>query len=257
MSNTFTFETIPAAQVTETMLDQAAALFSSAYGIWSPEAEKNMGKYCKPGKRVKMSVERLREQSLAPGTNSVLVRSIDGDKLAGYAFATRWMYEGRQICWVTQLCVSHEYRGRKLATQILIRLREGQNDRGFGILSSHPAAILGALRAWGRGIEDVNMEIAKEHAAGIMAASPVKYVRDAKLKGSLFGSGDDGTVCCADTSFWVDHAEPFAALAEIKKRATWPFGDLPEGCEFLVLVKGAEVNTEGERVRRKENTSDF
>lgn len=82
--------------------------------------------------------------------------------------------------------------------------------------------------------------MAKEHGAGIMAASPVKYVRDAKLKGSIFGI-DDGTVCCADTNFWVDHAEPLAILAEVKNKVTWPFGELPEGCEFLVLVKGADA----------------
>lgn len=64
-----------------------------------------------------MSVERLREQSLAPCTNSVLVRGMAGDELAGYALATRWIYEKRQICWVTQLCVVPKYRGKKLATQ--------------------------------------------------------------------------------------------------------------------------------------------
>jgi ribosomal protein S18 acetylase RimI-like enzyme len=65
-----------------------------------------------------MSVDRLREQSLAPGTDSMLVRGMAGTQLAGYAFATRWVYEGRQICWATQLCVDPEYRGQKLATQV-------------------------------------------------------------------------------------------------------------------------------------------
>ncbi|KAF1931018.1 uncharacterized protein M421DRAFT_99565 [Didymella exigua CBS 183.55] len=211
MSSSFTFETIPAAQVTGTMLEQAAALFSDAYGVWGPDAADKMGKFCKPvtSTHVKMSVERLREQSLAPDTNSVLVRAMTGDKLAGYAF----------ICWVTQLCVSYEYRRQKLATRIMLRLREGEHDRGFGFLSSHPA----------------------EHAAGIMAASPVEYVRNAQLKRSVFGI-DNGSVCCANTDFLVDHAEPLAALAEVKKKVHWPFGELPEGCEFLVLIKGAGVS---------------
>jgi hypothetical protein len=145
MTTTFTLDTIPAAQVTETMLEQAAALFSSAYGIWGPYAEQKMGKYCKPGifktilsstsillitlffflqgKRIKMSIERLRSQCLAPGTNSVLVRSMaGGDKLAGYVFATHWMHEARQICWVTQLCVGVKFRRQKLATQVCTNL---------------------------------------------------------------------------------------------------------------------------------------
>lgn len=97
----------------------------------------------------------------------------------------------------------------------------------------------------------------RDHAAGIMSASPVNYVKSAALKGSLFGKGDEA-VCCADTAFWVDHTEPLEALAAVQARGVeWPFGDLPEGCEFLVLVKAAEVDREGKRIRRKQNTSDF
>ncbi|KAF5845165.1 hypothetical protein GGP41_001354 [Bipolaris sorokiniana] len=123
-----------------------------------------------------------------------------GDELAGYAFATRWMYEVRGICWVTQLCVRVEYRRKGLATELLSRLCEDE-DYAFGILSSHLAAIMAGLRAWGKGIESVDMNLVKECGAGIMAASPVQYVREAKLRGSLFGSVDDGTVCCAGTDF--------------------------------------------------------
>ena len=67
---------------------------------------------------MKMSVERLREQSLSPGTDSELVRCLAEGQLTGYAFATRWDYKGRKICWVTQLCVSPEHRGKKLATKV-------------------------------------------------------------------------------------------------------------------------------------------
>lgn len=258
MSTAFTLDTIPADQATDTILGQAATLFSSAYGVWSPEAEHKIGKYCKQGtliylqhlrsstlipyagQHIRISVERLRRHYLAPGTNSVLVRGMVGDKLAGHASATRWMHKGRQICWITQLCVSPEYRRRGLATQILRRLREAENDWCFGILSSSPAAIMAALRAYCRGIEEVSFDVVREHGADIMAASPVKYVREAKLKGSVFGI-EDGTVCCADTNFWVDHTEPLDILAEVKKKVIWPFGELPEGCEFLALFKGAET----------------
>ena len=104
-------------------------------------------------------------------------------------------------------------------------------------LSSHPAAICAALRAFGRGIEGVDLDIVKE-ARGILDASPVQYVKNARMKGSLFQKGSsDGSVCCAGTSFCVDQAEPLAALAAIKERGIeWPFGDLPEDCEFLTLI---------------------
>ncbi|EUC41318.1 hypothetical protein COCMIDRAFT_106489 [Bipolaris oryzae ATCC 44560] len=234
----FTLETIPAPNITSSILFQCATLFSSAYGIWGSHAAQKVAKHCKHGNRIRLSVERLRAQSLVPAADSVLVRAMHGDELAGYTFATRWMYEGRRICWVTQLCVGSQWRRRGLATELLRRLRE-DGDYAFGILSSHPAAIMAGLRAWGRGIENVDVDLVKEHGAGIMAASPVQYVRDAKLRGSFFGSGDDDSaVCCADTDFWVDHAEPLATLAEVKRRFTWPFGQLPEGCEFLALIQG-------------------
>lgn len=122
-------------------------------------------------------------------------------------------------------------------------MKDGQRDWAYGILSSHPAAVLAALRAFGRGVEDVDLDVVREHARGIMSAAPIEYVKTAKLKGTLFETGDseDGRVCCADTSFWVDHAEPLAVLAAVKEKGVeWPFGALPEGCEFLVIV-GAEA----------------
>ncbi|KAK6196570.1 Osmotic growth protein [Pestalotiopsis sp. IQ-011] len=219
MSLNFTFKRVPAPQVTDAMLADTAALFSSAYGVWGPLAAQKTGRFTKAGSRVKMSAQRLCEQSLSPGTDSELILGLTDDKIAGYA---------------------PEHRGKKLATQILRRLREGHDDGGFGILSSHPAAILAALRAWGRGIEDVDLSMTREHAKAVMAASPVNYVKHAKPMGSLFreGEDEDGAVCCADTAFWVDHAEPLAVLAAVKERrdVQWPFGELPEGCEYLVLV---------------------
>lgn len=142
------------------------------------------------------------------------------------------------MCWITQLCVSSGYRNQGHAKYLLENLREGENDCGFGILSSHPYAILAALRVYGRGPHEVDLQMTKEHAAAIMQSSPVPYVKEAKLHGSLFGCVEDGSVSCADTAFWVDHEEPLAALASVRaKGVKWPFGDLPDGHEFLIIVK--------------------
>lgn len=67
-----------------------------------------------------MNKDRLRAQSLALGTDSVLVRAMVEGHLAGYAFATRWVYQGRKICWITQLCVGRDFRGQKLATKVCL-----------------------------------------------------------------------------------------------------------------------------------------
>lgn len=71
-----------------------------------------------------------------------------------------------------------------------------------------------------------------------MASCPVGYVKNAKLRGSLWGPGDDGTVCCANTEFWVNHTEPLEALRIWRESGVvWPFGNLPSGCEFLMITK--------------------
>lgn len=45
----------------------------------------------------------------------------------------------------------------------------------------------------------------KGHAEEIMKASPIRYVKEAKLRGSLFNSEDaSGLVSSVDTSFWIE-----------------------------------------------------
>ena len=67
--------------------------------------------------------------------------------------------------------------------------------------------------------------------------SPIRYVRTAKLHGSLFDHRDgSGLVSSADTKFWIDHSEPLEALTAIRKVQYWPLGDLHDGHEFLLIV---------------------
>ena len=49
MSSNFTFKRVPASEVTDAMLADTAALFSSTYGVWGPLASQKMGKFAKPG----------------------------------------------------------------------------------------------------------------------------------------------------------------------------------------------------------------
>ena len=232
--------------ITEEMIAAAASIFSENYGVWSN------------GKRVKMGASRLKAM-LLPTSNAAehfYVRALTGDKLAGNVFACRWKHEGRQICWITQLVVDKDFRGKGIATKLLQKLQEGHaEDRGFGLLSSHPAAVRAALRAFGRGLENVDLDMTKNWAGAIMASCPVDYVKTAKLHGSLFQDGVvDGSVSTAFTNFYVDHGEPLEALAKVREaNIAWPFGDLPDGHEFLVLVK---VKSASER-REGQISSEF
>ena len=69
-----------------------------------------------------------------------------------------------------------------------------------------------------------------------MKASPVQYVQNAVLKGTIFDKQDStGLVSGVDSGFYVDHAEPLEALDYIRQEY-WPLGDLPDGHEFLLLL---------------------
>ncbi|KAK3324074.1 hypothetical protein B0T19DRAFT_427680 [Cercophora scortea] len=232
--------------ITDDMLAEAARLFSGNYGIWgtpppSPNHQSGM-----PGARVKMSGSRLRNQCVPAGADCSYVSvTVDGT-LVGYAFACRWGYQGRQVCWVTQLVVHREYRERRLATRLLEKLRD-PDDEIFGIMSSHPAACIALSKACADfDFQHIPLDFAREHAAAVMASSPITYVKDAKLRGRLFSaetsSGNakaDDLVAGVDSNFFVDHDEPLAALAWLKERALWPLGELPDGHEFLFVFESS------------------
>ncbi|KAK3312499.1 hypothetical protein B0H66DRAFT_570764 [Apodospora peruviana] len=138
------FEEFAAEAITDEMLVEAAGLFSYlSLVIFRPPSLTN----AELGDHVKMSMSRLRALYLPAGARCSYVRvHVDG-VLAGNAFACRWDYQDRQVCWITQLVVHHSYRGRRLATRLLEKARD-VNDEIFGIMSSHPAACIAACKAF-------------------------------------------------------------------------------------------------------------
>lgn len=59
-------------------------------------------------------------------------------------------------------------------------------------------------------VDGIDIDFIRVNAEGVIQASPIPYIRDAKLCGLLFGGFDASTelVCGADTNFFVDHKEP-------------------------------------------------
>ena len=87
-------------------------------------------------------------------------------------------------------------------------------------------------------LKPVDLNYIREHAGSIMAVSPVAYVKDARLRGSLFEHGNvSGLVSSVDSGFFVDHQEPLEALAWVQEAMDWPFGELHDGHEFIVLIE--------------------
>ncbi|KAJ5551758.1 hypothetical protein N7535_000299 [Penicillium sp. DV-2018c] len=231
------YESIAAENVTDDMLLKAAQLFNENYGRWGETS----GMSEKP---VKLSAKRLREEYLPTSTTSSTNQSsgsfytrviIDG-KLVGNAFACRWNCKGKTVCWITQLVVDKYHRHKGLATGLLLTLREYHDDI-YGIMSSHPAACLAAAKAFGRSIEKIDLGFIGKNANETMSTSPVPYIRDAELCGTVFIADDTtGMVSGVNTKFFVDHEEPLKVLRVVEKEWDWPLGQLAEGHEYLLVL---------------------
>tara|TARA_R110002033_G_scaffold90677_1_gene140536 strand:+ start:232 stop:762 length:531 start_codon:yes stop_codon:yes gene_type:complete len=170
------------------------------------------------GTRVKISPKLLWKKILPEGAENTYITTTRGTELLGIIFATRWMYKREITVWVTQLCVHREHRNEGIVKSLLASLKTG-NDYAVGILSSHPFSISAVARAFGKGVEDIDLGVMKLEAKDVMATCPVTYVRDAKLRGALLeDQPSDGTISCADTQFWVDHGEPDEALSVMKDK---------------------------------------
>ena len=204
---------------------------------------------------MKLSKNRLRAQHLPDNATCSYVRVTVEDRLAGNAFACRWIYKDRTVCWVTQLVVHSDFRERGLAAGLLNQLRQ-DDDAIYGLMSSHPAACLAAAKAFGSkghttlpccdfntdiligGINTVALGFIRGNAEAVMEVSPISYVKDAELRGSLFDPEDtSGVISSVYTQFFVDHTEPLEALAWVREGLDWPLGELLDGCEFLLMIE--------------------
>ncbi|KAF9252606.1 hypothetical protein DTO027I6_3049 [Penicillium roqueforti] len=191
------YETIPAENVTDDILIKATQLFNENYGTWG-EFSSN------PGKPVKLNVRRLREQYLPTSSDESVV--------------------------------DRHHRGKGFATSLL-RILRTDHDTIYGVMSSHPAACLAAVKAFDRTIEKVDLDFIAKNANETMSTSPVPYIRDAERCGIIFdGKDTTGIVSGVNTKFFVDHEEPLKALAVVEKKWDWPLGKLPEGYEYLLIL---------------------
>ena len=121
-------------------------------------------------------------------------------------------------------------------------------------MGSHPAACLAASRAYksecippssnlithllGTRADRYCLTRVHERQRAIDKASPVGYIRDAKLRGRLFDSEDtSGLVSSVDTAFFVDHEGPLEALAWVRESMDWPLSELFDGHEFILILQ--------------------
>lgn len=119
------------------------------------------------------------------------------------------------VCWITQMVVHRNFRGVGIATRLLNKLKTG-SDALFGIISSHPAALVALstvasgsslqyqhcsafFYCWNRredsefqltppgtSISNANLDFIRKHVSQVLRGSNIDYLRSTKLHGSLF-----------------------------------------------------------------------
>ena len=189
-----------------------------------------------------MSAGALRTQLLFDEARCFLATAKTVDQtLVGHAFAVRFPYPplggGEVVCWVTQLVVDAAFRSRGVATGLcraLLKLPDPFDQPFFacGIASSHPHAVRALERAAGR---PRCPETAREHGAGLLAASGVPYLRGCVP----LPIPKDPLTHSVDTRFFVDHTEVDAIVESGEDPMAFP--RLAEGHEYLAIIK---INTE-------------
>ena len=105
-------------------------------------------------------------------------------------------------------------------------------------------------------IDTASLEFMKDNAQSIMKASPVGYVMNAKLRGSLFDVEDtSGLVSSVDSGFFVDHGEPLEALEWVRESMDWPLGELLDGHEFVLILQARRRSRSRSSSSRQDATS--
>ncbi|KAI8713817.1 N-acetyltransferase domain-containing protein [Fusarium sp. LHS14.1] len=239
------YETLSQKDLTNKMLDDAAVLFRAHYGVWAKGTALE-GKLSCPtpfqgqlsdvntiGNRIKINPKQLRDYYLPDHADCSYARALLDGRLVGHALICRWNWNGKRVCWVTQLVVHMQYRHQGIATTLL-RLSRVESDDIYGILSSNPFACMAAATSFGGSIINLPLDFIRQNAQEILKASPVNYVKTAVVKGSLFGHDSTDLVSGIDTQFFVDHEEPDAALKTALRRG-WPLGNLPQGHEYVLV----------------------
>ena len=163
-----------ASSVSAELLDACATLFSSAYGVWSPNGPK-------PGHNVKLSATRLQALLLFnPDTCRLAVaKTLTGEVIA-QAFYCNFPYtpvglsQTQRVVWITQLVVKSEYRGQHIATKLLTAACSDKGLFACCLVSCNPLAVLALYSAVGNHHDHV---ATATHAESIVIASRIPYIQ--------------------------------------------------------------------------------
>ncbi|KAG1814629.1 uncharacterized protein BJ212DRAFT_1274027 [Suillus subaureus] len=249
----FSYKMTVGSEVSDNTLKLCANLFSSNYGIWGNQAA-TISKFTVAGKQVKMTSARLQSQCSSHLESSVLVTCYiqvdplesEHPQLYRHTFATVWDYGENKVGWVMQLVVDEAVHQCYITTHLLQALKCHTLFACVnivGLVLSHPAACNALAKCAAANIKDVELDFICQYAKGILASSPISYLKATQLRGSLFqDSYDNRAISSVFTKFYVDHTEPLAVLEQYKKKGQWCLDELLDRHEFLAVFPIAPVS---------------
>jgi hypothetical protein len=213
------YSLIPGTKITEDLVSSCSNLFSKHYGIWSQLGPR-------PGKNVSMNVKAIRENCLFDLNSCGVVIAELNNQLIGHAFYHKFLDPViGKICWITQLVVNSNVRNRGIAKN-LINILFDPDSNVCGMVTSHPYAI----KSLEKGTDyKVLPNVITENVPLIINNLKIPYI----INSSYYCNKG----CIINTNFHVDHTDILNIIEEQKKNGDWLLEDLPDGYEYIVLIR--------------------
>ena len=218
MSNnkSLVYSHLPFEAINPHILEECAQLFSSHYGIWSPQ-----GRH--PRERIKLSPSRIQHQCLFDSSRCSLAtaRTLDGG-LVGHAFLCRFPFHDGFANWITQLVVHSDFRHRGIAKK-LCSMAWDEKCLAWGIVSSHPFAVRALEKMTGFVCD---LKLIAQYAESLVQAAGIPYVHATRLRIAESKS-------VVDTEYFVDHGQ---VNQLVSMETDWRLGTLNDGEEYFAFV---------------------
>lgn len=225
-------------------LEECSALYSNHYGIWGEKGPH-------PGKRVKISKERLR--NWLENDAVVIYYATRGEKIVGYAIAfSKYELHYGIVTWVTQLVVHENYRRHGIAKNLLFSIWGFSDHFAWGIVSANPYAIRALEKATRRRAIPVRIKRNHKKLKNI-GKKDVPFIDE----NTEFRVGKEQSA--VNTHFFVSHEDTYHMICNASAKTPWVLGNIEEGWEWLAFTfqDQEQISLSTEEIENMVSTADL
>lgn len=242
--------------LTDDTLADSARFFSAHYGTYSARG-------ASPDQPIIITPAQLRQDlwpSAVPASSwqdQCLIQAYLGDEddpdteLIGQIFVTKWKWTGRQVLWVTHLCVHKAHRRRGVATGLVAQIREeapvlyDEGERWLvGVTAPNPATLLAVANGLGKrvGNRPASLKDALtdnevlDKVGDILQVGPLDHLKRGKV-GNGEAAGSYGGPKILDTGLFMQNEESHELVEKLRSSGL-SLTDLPEGHEYVLVFEG-------------------